>query len=299
MCSLASPFRPILSATNTVSYKIAKFLVPLLSELTTNNYVLKDSFAFANDILSQDNNLFMTSFDVDSLFTNLPLQETIDLCIKKLFQRKKKVNGMSEREFRTLLELATKTSFFTFNGKFYNQVDGVAMGSPLGPTLANLFLCHWEEIWLRKCPKQFSPSYYKRYMDDTFVLFKCENDVKKFHKYIGSRHKNFSFTFESEHNDSLSFLDVLVTRDQDSFSSSLYRKPTFSGLYTNFFSFIPLEYKRGLLLTLLFRGFSMCTDWDKFHDELTFLKTIMGKNEFPSWIVDDCIKKFLNNFFTH
>ena len=42
------------------------------------------------------------------------------------------------------------------------------MGSPLGPALADVFLCHWEEIWLRKCPKQFAPKYYKRFMDDTF-----------------------------------------------------------------------------------------------------------------------------------
>ena len=81
------------------------------------------------------------------------------------------------------------------------------------------------------------------------------------------------------------------------FVTSLYRKPTFSGLYSIFFSFMPREYKKGLLLTLLFRGFSMCTDWTAFHTELNFLKSIMGKNEFPCWFVDDCIKTFLNKNF--
>ena len=70
------------------------------------------------------------------------------------------------------------------------------MGSPLGPTLANVILCHWEEIWLRKCPKQFAPKYYKSFMGDTFILFSSQDDVKKFHKYIGSCHKNITFPYE-------------------------------------------------------------------------------------------------------
>ena len=87
------PFRPILSAINTPTYNLAKFLVPLLSELTTNSYVLKDSFAFATDIGSQNSDLFMTSFDIDSLFTNLLLQETINLCTKNYLSEKRRLRG--------------------------------------------------------------------------------------------------------------------------------------------------------------------------------------------------------------
>ena len=81
----SSPFRPILSAINTPSYKIAKFLVPMLSSLTKNKYVSKDSFDFAKNVREQNPELFMASFDVDSLFTNVPLDETIDISVKKLF----------------------------------------------------------------------------------------------------------------------------------------------------------------------------------------------------------------------
>ena len=86
---------------------------------------------------------------------------------------------MNKEQFKTLLEFAAKGSFFLFNGKFYVQDDGVAMGSPIAPAFANIFLCHWEEIWLKKCPKQFQPLYYRRFMDDTFVLFRSQDDVKK------------------------------------------------------------------------------------------------------------------------
>ena len=172
------------------------------------------------------------------------------------------------------------------------------MGCPLGPTLANIFLCHWEELWLNKCPKQFRPTYYRRYMDDTFVLFESEDQVKKFHKYIGSRHKNMSFTFEVENNNCLPFLDVLVSRESKTFSTSLYRKPTFSGLYSNFLSFMPTEYKKGLVFTLLYRGFTLCTDWSKFRAELVYLKSVMGRNGYPRHFVDKCIKTFLDKIST-
>ena len=71
------------------------------------------------------------------------------------------------------------------------QCDGVAMGSPLGPTLANIFLCDWEEIWIKKCRKQFRPVCYNRFMDDTFLLFSASDHVLKFHKYINARHNDF------------------------------------------------------------------------------------------------------------
>ena len=288
------PFRPILSAIDTPSYKLAKYLVPILSPLTVNEYVTKDSFSFAANVRNQDSNCFMTSFDIDSLFTNIPLDETIEICVKNLFGRKRKFKGFTKLEFKELLQFAVKDALFIFNGNYYVQRDGVAMGSPLGPTLANIFLCHWEKTWLKKCPKQFSPLYYNRYIDDTFVLFSSEEHVKKFHKYLNSRHKNITFTYEVEKNNCLPFLDVLVTRINGAFSTSLYRKPTFSGLYTNFFSYISDKYKRGLVFCLLFRVFSFITDWHKFHEEVTYLRHIFRKNSYPEHFIDKCIKIFLS-----
>ena len=290
------PFRPILSAINTPSYKIAKFHVPMLSELTKNKYVSKDSFEFAKNVREQNPDLFMASYDIDSLFTNLPLEETIDICVKKLFGRKKKYQGFTKDQFRQLLCLAIKDSLFVFDGTYYEQRDGVAMGSPLGPTLANIFLCYWEEIWIKKCPAQFRPIYYNRFMDDTFVLFSSSAHVLKFHKYLNSRHKNMTFTHEIEENNSLAFLDVLVTREE-TFCTSLYRKPTFSGLYSNFESFTPVSYKKGLIYTLLHRAFVLCCDWNKFHSEVCFLKSTLRKNLFPGHFMDRCIMIFLDKIF--
>ena len=105
------PFRPILSALQTPTYKLAKYLAPILEPLTTNKYTVKDSFKFATEIVEQDSNNFMGSLDIGSLFTNVPLEETIEICTNNLFKNKDIVHGLKKSEFKDLLSLATKESF--------------------------------------------------------------------------------------------------------------------------------------------------------------------------------------------
>ena len=83
-------FQPILSTINTPPYKLAKFLILILKSLTSNEHTVKDSFAFAEEIVEQDSEFFMGSLDVDSLFTNIPLEDTIDICANTLFEIRKK-----------------------------------------------------------------------------------------------------------------------------------------------------------------------------------------------------------------
>ena len=106
--------------------------------------------------------------------------------------------------------MASKESFFTFNNKFYVQVDGVAIGSPPGPISANIFLSHHEENWLNKCPRKFKPRFYRRYVDDVFVLFESLKTAYSFRKYMSSKHQNINFPVEQENIGSLSFLDVKI-----------------------------------------------------------------------------------------
>ena len=115
-----------MSAVNTPTYKLAKFLIPILKFSTSNEYTVKDSFAFAEEIVEQDFEFFMGSLNVDFLFTNILLEETIDICANTLFENKEKVEGLSKIEFMELLSLATKESYFIFNRKLHKQVDRVA-----------------------------------------------------------------------------------------------------------------------------------------------------------------------------
>ena len=262
-----------------------------------NEYTLKDSFEFAKDIINQNLGCFMASLDVDSLFTNVPLDETIKICIDELFKSEMTVCGLNRKEMFEMLSLTLKESIILFDKKYYSQIDGVAMGSPLGPTLTNIFLCYHKSNWLKDCPKDFKPVYYRRYMDDIFVLFNKPEHAQFFLEYMNKKHKNMKFSIETEMNGSLSFLDVKIFRENDKFVTSVFTKETFSGVYTNVISFIPLEYKFGLVHTLLNRCFNLSSDFLKFHHEVDKLKNILSKNAYPQKFIDKCIQKFLNNMF--
>ena len=126
----------------------------------------------------------MGSLDVDSLFANIPLDETIDICVNQLFENTDTVEGFKKSELKQLLCLATKESYFIFNGLLYKQIDGVAMSSPLEPSLANAFLSYYEKNWLNNCLQEFKPVFSRRYVDDIFILFKSNDHLKYFQKYF-------------------------------------------------------------------------------------------------------------------
>ena len=203
---------------------------------------------------TKDHRLIMASLDVESLFTNIPLGETIDIVTNKVFEKRRKVNGISKQDFKRLLEISTKGTVFYFDGQYYRQKDGVAMGSPLGPALENAFLAHHESVWLEECPLSFAPIFFARYVDDIFVLMRSNEHVVKLAEYLSSRHPNIRFTYELENNNALPFLDVNVYRDAGKFSTTVHRKMTFSGVYSNFSSFMPEKYTRGLVSTPLYRA---------------------------------------------
>ena len=173
------------------------------------------------------------------------------------------------------------------------------MGLPLGPSLANAFLCSHEQIWLNDYPEDFKPVYYRRYVDDIFTLFRAPDHLEKFTNYLNLKHENVKLTYEKESNNPLPFLDILISRSENGFKISVYHKPTFSGVYSNFNSFIYDQYKIGLIFILVFRTFSIVSDLSRFCTEVSHLKEILRKNTFPIKLVDNCIKTFLNKTFLH
>ena len=294
------PMRPILSAIGTLNYNISKYFIPILKPLTTNQYTIKDTFTFVKTLLDiqNANDFVMASFDVSNLFTNVPLNETINIILELLFHERDNVNGMNKNQFKSLLEIATNDILFYFNGKLYKQIDGVAMGSPLGPTLANIFMSYYEEKWLQECPQDFKPSYYYRYVDDTFLLFRSSNHIKKFLEFLNSRHQNIKFTCEIENNNSLPFLDVNIRKMDNTFTTSVYHKPTYTGLTTRYDSFIPSKYKDNLISTLIYRAFHISKDFFIMAKEFDFIKDILRKNGYPLFHIENVIRKTLNCLLT-
>ena len=189
-------------------------------------------------------------------------------------------------------------NFLFLNNKFYKQIGVVTMGSPLCSALSNTFMCSFENIWLKDCPHSLYPFFYRRYLDDIFVLFSYLDQAEKFKKYFSSKHPNINFWLAKENDGRLSFLDINIFCEKEKFVTNVYRKKTLCGVYTNFNSFIPETYKIGLIKSLLFRCFNLCSDFVKFHHKISIIKSILYKNSYPRDFVDKCIKEFLNRAST-
>ena len=142
----------------------------------------------------------------------------------------------------------------------------------------------------------------RRYVDDTFLLFRSKHHIEKFLYYLTQKFwyystQNIKFTSRTENENSISFLDIKITRDNNKFMTSVYRKPTFRGVFTNFGSFIPNSYKYNLLFTLLHRAFKLCSNFERFHQEIDKFKTIFENNGYSKSFVDFFIKKYLDKVF--
>ena len=125
----------------------------------------------------------MASPDVDSLFTNVLLDETTEICVNELFKSSQTISGLNKQQVLEMLPLTNKENVILFDQMYYSQIDVVAMGFPLGPTLANIFLCYHETTWLKNCPKSFKPLYYKRY---SMTFLYCLKDRNKFHDLLST-----------------------------------------------------------------------------------------------------------------
>ena len=136
----------------------------------------------------------MVSFDVCSLFTNIPLQETIELAVNIVFENNPGIK-LSKEELKQLFVFATAQTHFHFNDEVFDQIDGVAMGSPLAPALANLFMGSQESNWLANNEGK-NVLFYRRYVDDIFCVFNLECHADSFLKFLNEQHPNLKFTVE-------------------------------------------------------------------------------------------------------
>ncbi|XP_063629974.1 uncharacterized protein LOC134801365 [Cydia splendana] len=213
----------------------------------------------------------MVSFDVESLFTNVPLKECLGIVKTKLID-----NELPE-EYVTLLEHCLEGNYFLYQGQFYLQVDGVAMGSPVAPVIANIWMEHFEELALRSGPSVITM--WKRYVDDVFCILKGNADtVEHFVGHLNSIHPKVKFTFEMECDRSLPFLDVkLRVKPDGTLAHSVYRKPTHTDRYLQASSHHHPRHLQSVVTSLVNRARDLC-DAEHIDNELAHVQEVLKKN---------------------
>ena len=156
---------------------------------------------------------------------------------------------------------------------------------------------HWDQflpIFLCVILKDCLHSWF-RYVDDTFTLFENKEAAEKFLRYINNRHTNIKFTMELEVNNQIPFLDILVKRNQDhTFYTSIFRKRTFTGLYTKWDSFTPRKYKINLIRTLTFHCLRICSSSSLLQSGLSEIRKLLLQNGYPVGIISYNMNDVLN-----
>ena len=227
-----------------------------------------------------------------SLFTNVPVQETIEICSNALYDDDLVPPPFPRKIFIKLMQTATSSVEFSFNDTMYRQTDGLALGSQLGPALANIFDGYQETKLFLNVKK---PLIYYCYVDDIFAVFENEDDFEKFLSSINFLHSSLRFTFEKELKSSLPFLDILVEKHKTGFITSVCRKPTFTGQYIQRDSFSPKKQKINHAATLVNRALFICS-CSKLQAELDKIRSILVANGYPNHIITSIFSKKIRQF---
>ena len=277
------PLRPILAMVGSPTHGLAKWLADILKpvEAIISDRCIGDSFSFVEKVRSMDlSNKVIGSLDISSLFTQVPVEETVNMILDIINENMIDL-GIPTDLLKKAILLCVKDVLFKFNGQIYIQKDGVGMGSPLGPRLANIFVGYLEHKFKNEINERCNE--YLRYVDDTFVVCSSISEIENFQVFMNSLHPDLKFTIEVEKNRQLPFSDVLVMRSPTSdqiTKTKIFRKSTWNGQYLHFHSCVPIHYKSGLVKTLFHRARKICSK-DFLAEEEQFLTNSLTRNGYP------------------
>ena len=293
-----TPLRPIVSSIGAVTYQTSKelsrILKPLVGKSPHHIHNNQDFLEHLKGIrLAPDE--VMVSYDVKALFTSVPIKPALEV-IEKLLKEDSGLQSktsMSTQHIMDLLEFCLRSTYFTFRGKFCEQIEGAAMGSPISPIVANLFM---ESFEIRALQSSLNPpSLWKRFVDDTFVIMKKAHR-EEFWAHLNSVDKNIQFTAEEPGPEgSLPFLDILITPDNEGrLNTTVYRKPTHTDQYLHWDSLHPISLKYSVVETLHHRARTICSNKQSLQQEEDHLAKALKNCNFPMWALNR-IKIKLNN----
>ena len=197
---------------------------------------------------------------------------------------------LERSELANLLNLAVKNQLFQLDGKLYRQVDGVAMGSPLSPLMANTFMCSIEHNLV---DNNRMPSFYHRFVDDTITTQRSLASAEDFLNTLNNYHPSLNFTMECEVDGKLPFLGTEAIRTHGHIETKVYVKPTNTGLLLHYQSHVDRRYKRSLVITMLNRAFRLSSSWKHFVEKCDRLKSVFANLRYPLRLVDTIISEFV------
>ena len=289
------PMRPVVSTVGSSTYALSKRLSSILRPLVGfSGRIIKNTADLVASMehvtLSEDE--LLVSFDVKSLFTSIPVEESITICEHKLRQDHtldQRSGGMDVNTIIKLLRFCLTSTSFQYKGEHYQQQEGVAMGSPVSPVIADLFMEDLEEKFLTTCSTP--PRVWKRFVDDIIAVIK-KTEKERILRHLNMQHPKITFTREEEKDKSLPFMDVRFIRQENgSLARAVYQKPTHTNRYVHFESHHPPSVKSGIVQGLADRAIRVCSSSEDRDRELKRIAGVMQGNGYPRKFTEKAISK--------
>ena len=292
------PLRPIVSSIGSVSYGVAKELARIIKPLMGNSHHhVQNSTQFAEEMKTMkiEEGECITSYDVTALFTSIPVPSALNIIKEKLEHDADLTNRtkMSTNNIIELLGFCLNNTYFMFQEVFYEQTKGAAMGSPISPIIANIFMEAFEEKAITTAIHP--PRIWKRYVDDTFVL-QQQKHKEEFLQHINTVDPSIKFTVEEAKADgSIPFLDTIIKPKADgTFTIGVYRKPTHTDLYLPWDSNHNIAAKYSVINTLTHRALTISSTPVLIKEELKHLEEVLKQCKYPEWAIKKIFHKQQN-----
>ena len=285
------PMRPITSGIGSAPHRLAKVLAKPLSRMlgSLNPSHLRNSGELLERLKEiEADNMKLVSFDVKALFTNVTVGGAMKAIKKAVASMPRDSLPIPKTEFIKLVQLCLDFGSFTFNDEEFKQIQGLAMGSPLSPVAACLYMemlesDHYVEI--------MGPnSHWMRYVDDVIVVTPEDTDLEERLSRLNEVDPKIQFTMENEHDMSISFLDTLIMRTENGLRFKVYRKETNKEDYIHFYSAHSDRIKSGVVIGFYLRAYRICSE-EHLEEELHHIQRIFRSLKYPEAFLARCKQK--------
>lgn len=292
------PGRPIVSDCGSETYQTAEFIDFYLNPLSVRHpsYV-KDSYYFIDLVksLTIPADSFLFSIDIDSLYTNIDIAAGLQ-AVREIFLKYPDANR-PDKEILELLEINLRRNDFEFDGDFYLQIKGTAMGKRFAPAYANIFMAKWEAEALEKCPRK--PLHYLRYLDDIWGVWTYSKpDFEEFIRTLNAHDWSIQCKYELDDN-KIDFLDTTVYKGQNfevhnKLDIKVFFKKTDTHALLYKTSFHPRHTYRGIVKAQLLRFHRICTRQEDFREAVKELFVALRKRGYSRQFLRQCLRSFLD-----
>lgn len=294
-------FRPIVGGPNSATQRLSHFLDLILKPLcnSVNSYI-KDDFDFLGRLPRQvQYNCKLVSFDVVSLYTNIPHDLGKEAVKYWLNKKRDKIDSRFSNDFiLEALDIVLERNSFYFDQGFFQQVKGTAMGTKVAPTYATLVLGYLEEMLYSKIETKFGENFtefvksnFLRFLDDCFIIWPPDQDIEEFRQMLNSLHPSICYTMESSET-SMPFLDVLIQLEtHGKITTDLYCKTTDAHNYLNFYSNHSKHTKVNIPFNLASRIITIVSEKQLQDNRLDQLRQYLKAQCYPVEVIEHGISK--------